>query len=175
MGVILRVGHGTNGRILDVEIACPRGVCGLFFELYILPLAAIEILHVAIHRVDLRRDAQTAGHGHEEDVARVAVGLADFQNAERRNGDALRIKLVVNGDVLSHPVGQKHRIVVVLLGFGRVEELGEGFAEGHKVLVADARTEDVLRVMFHRHRNDRRSEVGRVVEMAFQYFKGDIA
>ena len=64
----------------------------------------VIVLHIPVDGVDLCGDAVTAGQGHKEDVARMAVGLAGFQYAKRGDGNALWIEVVIDFDVLFHPI-----------------------------------------------------------------------
>ncbi len=78
--VVFRVGNGGDGVVLDVQISL-GGIGGFSgFEVHVCPFFA-EVLNIAVHWVDLCRDAQAACHADEEDVARMAVGLAGFQYA----------------------------------------------------------------------------------------------
>ena len=54
------------------------------------------------------------------------------------------------------------------------EESGKGLSPRDDHFVADAGTEDVLRIVLWRHGDDGRGEVRCVVEMVFQHVKVDV-
>ena len=106
MRVVFRVGHGRDRVVMYVQI--PDGCTGRFggFKVHVGPILA-KVLHIAVDRVDLCGDAQTSCHADEEDVAGVAVGLAGFQHAYGRDGETLRVQVVIDADIVFHPFDQE--------------------------------------------------------------------
>ncbi len=68
MGVVFWIGDSCERFVLNVEIT--DGVVDVLigFEVHVDPFL-VKILDLPCNRVDLSRDAKTACHGHEEDVA----------------------------------------------------------------------------------------------------------